>query len=31
MLGVISYFAFLGTMVGIALATFYALRSIKLI
>ena len=31
MLGVITYFAFLGTMGGIALALFYAVKSIKLI
>ncbi|NJN23261.1 MAG: cytochrome B6-F complex subunit VI (PetL) [Acaryochloridaceae cyanobacterium RL_2_7] len=31
MLTAITYFAFLGTMLGVAVGLFYAVRSIKLI
>lgn len=31
MLGVITYFAFLGTMCGVALGLFYAVKAIKLL
>ena len=31
MLGAITYLAFLGTMVGVALALFYAVKTMKLI